>query len=176
MEITRESPQEIKLILRGESVSVGPNPNPAKAQLGTDASQTIKSNSIGQTFQGAGEYETAGIMIDGIATGQTDLSYHIVHEGWHITCLVVETDSVVTDIILEKLQPCQVLLLWVKDITTQALAEIITRFETNLIVPVSIPVDINELATALQLPVETVDKFKLSLKDLQADQQRLLII
>lgn len=174
MEISRETPTTIKLQFRGTTLSIGAEPSHAPVRLAVRDLEELVAKDDERIFQGPGEYETAGIMIDGVDTGQTYISYHILHDGQQISCLAFDAADSVTDEMIEQLQPSQVVCVWSSEKSSTQLAALLTRFEAQLIIPVSTSESVESLAQELQLKPESIDRLKLSLKDLDTPQQRLI--
>lgn len=174
MEFSRENPTTIKLQFRGTALSIGEAPSATAVRLAVNTLEEVIAQDDQRVFQGPGEYETAGIMIDGVPTDETRISYHILHDGQQVTCLVFEQASQITDEIIEQLQPAQIVCLWSLEKSPAQLAALLTRFEAQVVIPVSTLEDVESLAQELQIKPEQLDRLKVSLKDLDLQQPRLI--
>lgn len=174
MEITRENPDTIKIQFRGTAMSVGKTPQASMVKLVVSTEEPTASPDDLRLFQGPGEYETAGIMIDGVMTGNAAVSYHVVHDGYQIACLALHDASEVTDDMIEHLMPSSVLCLWSEAADTVALAALVARFEAQIVIPVLVTQGADKLVSELQLKAEPTDRLKLGSKDFLTEQPRLI--
>ncbi len=176
MEISRDNQNALRLQFRATSLTIGAEPSAAPVRLVTQVSKQVDPGKEEKVFQGAGEYEIAGIMVDGVVTSSGLISYHVLHDGYQVTCLVLHKIEDITDAIIEQLQPSQVLCIWSADENTAGLAALVARFEANLIVPIDVVGGVEALAKELQLQSEPLDKIKLNQKDLQLETSRLIAL
>lgn len=174
MEISRDNQSALRLQFRAATLAIGIEPGAAPVRLVTQVGNSVVGGKDEKVFQGAGEYEIAGIMVDGVVTSSELVSYHVLHDGYQITCLALSKVEDITDAVLEQLQPSQVLCIWSSEENTASLAALVAGFEASLIVPVQVVGGIEALAKELQLQPESPDKLKLSQKDLQIETSRLI--
>ncbi len=127
----------------------------------------------GKYFQGAGEYEVQGVMVDGVATGQSATSYHVLTDNVNVAAVALHKAEDLTDEMLERLQPSHVLVLWLEEGSAQDVAQLMSRFDVNQLIPARVPCDLEALEKELQLQIETTPKLKLAAKN-YADGVRLL--
>lgn len=175
MDILLSKDQSIYIAGKSAHLAVGPaNDTSADVFFATTASQrTGKSSKI---FSSAGEYEVQGVMVDGVATSEDLVSYHIIVDGVRIVALSLSKPKDLTEGILEKLQPADTVLLWLSEGTSEDIVSIFSRLEANYLIPVQVPVSIKELEKDLQLHVETTTKLKLSARDIADDKRALIIL
>ena len=128
---------------------------------------------VGKFFQGPGEYEVQGVMVDGVATGPGLTSYHAIYDGVSLAAVTLHKSEDLTDEMLEHLQPANLLVLWLEEGSAQDVAQLMARFDAHQLIPAQIPGDIDTLEKELQLKVETVPKLKLAAKN-YLDGTRLL--
>lgn len=124
-------------------------------------------------FQGAGEYEVQGVMVDGVASGKGLTSYHAIYDGVSIAAVTLQKAEELTDEMLEHLQPSHMLVLWLEEGTAQDVAQLMSRFDAHQLIPAQVPCDIASLEKELQLKSEATPKLKLSTKN-YTDGVRLL--
>lgn len=124
-------------------------------------------------FQGAGEYEVQGVMVDGVASGSGVTSYHAIYDGVSIAAVTLHKAEDLTDEMLEHLQPANILVLWLAEGTAQEVAQLMARFDAHQLIPAQIPCDIDALEKELQLKAEATPKLKLAAKN-YLDGTRLL--
>lgn len=126
-------------------------------------------------FDGAGEYEVQGIMIDGVATGQGVTSYHTVADNISLAAVTLNRVEDLTDDMLESLQPSQILVLWLEYGSAQDVAQLMSRFDVDRLIPAKMPCSLDDLEKELQLKADTVARLKLTGKE-QSDELRLLTV
>lgn len=173
MEISRLKDNTVRLAVQRLSFEVGEaSPDKSDVLLATKPLTEQQADHL-RWFDGPGEYEVEGVMIDGVRTGET-ISYHITHDGMMLAAVTLSNPSELTDDILEKLQPTNILLLWLKHANDKETAQLISRFDASLIIPINLECDIEQLATVMQIQTEAVEKIKVNPRDLVEATQRLI--
>lgn len=166
--------KDTTLFLHGRDVTMAIGPN---LEIKTDVFFTTKGTEpkveVGKFFQGAGEYEVQGVMVDGVSTGKGLTSYHAIYDGVSIAAVTLQKAEDLTDEMLEHLQPSHVLVLWLEDGTAQDVAQLMARFDAYQLIPAQVPCDGESLEKELQLKTEVIPKLKLSTKN-YTDGIRLL--
>ncbi len=176
MEIKRIDSTHIELILNRKTVVIGPE--------GSGVGDVVLHTTIPQSdipqkdgvFSEPGEYEVQGIMVDGVQTDETRVSYHIAHDGTMIAAVSLKEVDALTDEIAEHLQPSQILCIWLEEGSASDVATLIGKLESTIVVPVSLPFDANELEKAVKMPTEAASQLKISLKDISSEQPKLYIL
>ncbi len=174
MEITRLSDTSIRFAAQKLELEIGPQlKGKPTVFLATEPQNGLHSNEL-RWFDGPGEYEVEGVMIDGIMSGE-NISYHIASGPLMAAALTLSEVTALTDDVLEGLQPASILLLSVSKGTDKEIAQLIGRFDAQVIVPVSLPCPLSDIAQALQLTPESTDRLKISEKELtEVAPQRLI--
>lgn len=168
--------KEKALYLHGRSLSMAIGPD-----LQTDIDVFFTTNGIDKAnrarkfFRGAGEYEVQGVMVDGISTGNKNTSYHVIVEGVTLAAVALDSVNDLDDQMLEKLEPANILVLWLKEGSAQEVAHLMSRFDAHQLIPASLPCQIDVLEKELQLTSENAAKIKLNAKN-YIDGTRLLTV
>lgn len=166
--------KDTTLFLHGRDVTMAIGPS---LEIKTDVFFTTKGAEpkaeVSKFFQGAGEYEVQGVMVDGVATGEGLTSYHAIYDGVSVAAVTLQKAEDLTDEMLEHLQPSHVLVLWLEDGTAQDVAQLMARFDAYQLIPAQVPCDSESLEKELQLKAEAIPKLKLSTKN-YTDGIRLL--
>ncbi|MBP9827112.1 hypothetical protein KBC99_01380 [Candidatus Saccharibacteria bacterium] len=173
MEISRLKDNTVRLAVQRLSFEVGQtSPDKSDVFLATKPLSERSADHL-RWFDGPGEYEVEGVMVDGIMTGEA-VSYHITHDGMMLAAVTLSAASDLTDDILEKLQPAHILLLWLTSGNDKDTAQLISRFDATIIIPVQMECSIEALETAMQLKTEELERIKINSKDLVDAGQRLI--
>lgn len=174
MDISLGKDNALHLQGRGVSMAIGPSLL-IKADVFFTTNGIEPKVEVGKYFQGAGEYEVQGVMVDGVATGKGVTSYHVIAESISLAAVTLNKAEDLTDDMLESLQPSKVLVLWLAEGSVQDVAQLMSRFDVGRLIPAKIPCDIDSLEKELQLKAETVSRLKLTPKD-NIEEIRLLTV
>ncbi len=171
MEISLLQPHILRVHGKGVTLGLGDG-NPKldvffSTKLGAEISHAQRG------FSRPGEYEVQGVMVDGVQSGENAVSYHVTAEGNMLAAVSVKSPADLTDAMLEVLQPAQMLALWVAEGSAADIAQLVARCDVQKIIPVDIPVEMDELAKVLQLTPEKSDKLKVTNKELAEGAQVL---
>lgn len=168
--------KDTTLFIHGRDVSIAIGPN---LDIKTDVFFTTQGATpnaeVGKFFQGAGEYEVQGVMVDGIATGSGTTSYHIIHDAVSLAAVTLQRVDDLTDEMMECLRPADVLVLWLSQGTAQDIAQLMASFDAFQLIPAQMPCDIDTLEKEMQMKAEVMPKLKLSAKN-YVDGARLLTV
>lgn len=174
MEISLHKDATLQLHIKGVAVVIGEHPTKADVFLGLKAG--TEASEATRWFSGPGEYEVRGVMVDGVQTGEAQVSYHVTSDGLMLAAVALAKSEDLTDDMLELLQPAACLALWVSEGTAAEVAQLIARFDAQRIIPVALPCPLEELEKALQLTAETDEKIRISSKDLADGIQKLVAL
>ena len=90
--------KDTTLFLHGRDVTMAIGPS---LEIKTDVFFTTKGTGpkaeVGKFFQGAGEYEVQGVMVDGVSTGKGLTSYHAIYDGVSIAAVTLQKAEDLTD-------------------------------------------------------------------------------
>jgi len=176
MDLQRLNQTTIEITLNRRSVTIGlSSPESGDIRLALADKKDI-SELVAGYFQEPGEYEVQGVMIDGVQTGEQRVSYHILEDDVACAAVALLKADDLTDAMLEGLQPAQVLFIWLEEGKVADVSSLLSRFEASVLVPVKIPVALDELEKALHLPTETTKRTKLVMRDLTSEQPRLILL
>lgn len=173
MDITYSQKNGIKLI--GKSLSIALDPE-AGAQADvvllssvTDAERTLT------TFDGPGEYEVRGSMIDGIALHYGATAYRVELEDLRIGYLPALPDEEKS---VGTLVGAEVLFVPLHDTKVEAVAKLVGSLEPKIVIPTRFnDVELNAfLAEMGAKDIEPVDKLKLHRKDIVEDKQQVVVL
>lgn len=174
MEYTRLNPTDLKITVNQIDIVIGPAVTAGDVQLVTKhiADTAVVKNV--RRFYGPGEYEAQGIMIDGVAAGADDISYQLMCDGIAVAALSIADVSALTDEVVDHLHPAHVLCLWIGSSTVQEFTTLMSRFESSIIIPVSLPIELAEVEKELQLKAESTQRLKIGAKDMGTELRRLI--
>jgi hypothetical protein len=168
--------KESTLYLQGRSLNMAIGPElKSKADVFFTTKKVEASVQVDKFFEGAGEYEVQGVMVDGVSTGGGNTSYHITTEGVTLAAVVLDQVEDLDDQMLECLEPADILVLWLKAGTVQEVAQLMSRFDAHQLIPAQLPCQIDALEKELQLSSEKLAKLKLNAKN-YVDGIRLLTV
>jgi hypothetical protein len=164
------------LYLHGRNLSMAIGPD---LQTNVDVFFTTNGGDFvdqaGKFFRGAGEYEVQGVMVDGVSTGDKNTSYHVIADGVTLAAVSLVSVNDLSDEMLEKLEPANILVLWLKEGSAQDVAQLMSRFDAHQLIPANLPCEIDALEKELQLTRENTSKIKLNNKN-YTDGIRLLTV
>lgn len=175
MELTLGKDHSVYVAAKSANIAVG-----QKNDIATDVFFSTEVGISGakakKYFSSPGEYEVQGVMVDGLMSGEKAVSYHMIVDGVRYAAVSLHGVADLTDAIAEKLQPADVLLLWLKEGKTEDIVSLFARLEANYLIPVQIPMPTEELEKDLQLKAEVVPKLKLTTKDLTEEKRALIVL
>lgn len=175
MEFSRINPNSILIQASKLGISVGPAVESGDVQLITETPEILTGITSVRHFNGPGEYEAEGIMIDGVAVGATGLAYHVLHDGLALAILPIDSVADLTDEVLGHLQPAHILCIWLKQGGVQDFTAVLGRIEAPVVIPVELPFEIADLEKEMQTSLETHAKIRLRVRDLDEGAARRLI-
>lgn len=173
MDITYSQKNGIKLI--GKSLSIALDP-----EAGAQTDVVLLSNVAGlgrtlTTFDGPGEYEVKGCMIDGIALRYGTTAYRVELEEIKIGYLPVLPDD---DKSVGALVGAEVLFVPLHDTEVEAVAKLVGSLEPKIVIPTRY--NNSELKAFLAemgaKDTESVDKLNLQRKDIVEDKQQVVVL
>lgn len=174
MEITLGKDHSIYIAAKSAHIAVGQK-NEAAADVFFATESGTSAAKAKKYFSSPGEYEVQGAMVDGVMTGEKVVSYHMIVDGVRYAAISLNGVGDLTDAVAEKLQPADVVLLWLKEGKTEDIVGLFARIEANYLIPVQIPMPPEDLEKDLQLKAEVLPKLKLTTKDF-AEEKRALIV
>ena len=174
MEFTRLTPTDLKITVNQIDIVIGPNVSTGDVQLVTKSIVDTATEKNVRSFYGPGEYEAQGVMIDGVSAGSDDISYQLINEGIAIAALSIENLAALSDEVVDHLQPAHILCIWLETGSAQDFTALMGRFESSVIIPIKLPLEIPEIEKELQLKSEALQKVKLGSKDIGTDVRRLI--
>ena len=174
MDITFSDKNTIKI--SGKSADVAINAasgTKADLLLFTDPSTKVVTE---KSFQGPGEYEVMGMMVDGVEIDASNTAYSLVIDDMHIT-YAIGLEAPLTDAQLERLDGVDILVISVQDSKADLMNKIISQVEPKVLIPImdSEP-ELAKIKAEFGKDTEPIDKYKLSKKDLPTDSQQLVIL
>lgn len=174
MDITYSQKTGIKLTGKGLSVALEGGVD-AKADV-VLLSWPVTADRTLTTFDGPGEYEVKGCMIDGIAMADGSTAYRVELEDMRLGYLpALPQDG---DKGGEALGGCDVLFIPLKEAKPEVLAKLVGTLEPKTVVPTSysdaeLSAFLGEMAAKDAQPV---DRLKLQRKDIVEDKQEIVVI
>lgn len=174
MDITYSQKSGIKLISKGLAVALDPLSGD-KADVVLLSRPTSDERTL-TTFDGPGEYEVKGCMIDGLAMADGATVYRVELEDMRLGYLPVlpQDEAKVSD----ALGGCEVLFVPLKDAKVEVVAKLVGSLEPKVV----IPTDYSDAELAAFLgemgakDAQPVDKFKLQRKDIVEDKQEIVVL
>lgn len=174
MEITRLQKDAIKINTKNAQIVINAKTD-QKADIGLYSSPT-ESPTQDKTFTGPGEYEVQGCMIDGIALGAGNTSYSVLAEGIHVY-YAREVADTFSDDQLERIDGVDVLILHAHEGKAELMNKLISQVEPKVVIPLTQEdSELKVLADEFGTKTDTVEKYKVSKKDLPVDSQQLVIL
>lgn len=174
MEISRHKDNGLQLHVKGVTLVIGDHPAKADVFLGLQSG--VEAGESVRWFSGPGEYEVRGVMVDGVQTGESAVSYHVTADGIMLAAVKLSKPEDLTDSMLEHLQPASSVALWLTEGSATDVAQLIARFDAQRILPIDLPCSQEELEKALQLTAESHEKLRVTAKDLADGSQKLIAL
>jgi hypothetical protein len=174
MDITFSDKNTIKI--SGKSADVAINAasgTKADLLLFTDPSTKVVTE---KSFQGPGEYEVMGMMVDGVEIDASNTAYSLVIDDMHIT-YAIGLEAPLTDAQLERMDGVDILVISVQDSKADLMNKIISQVEPKVLIPImDSELELAKIKAEFGKDTEPIDKYKLSKKDLPIDSQQLVIL
>lgn len=177
MEISElKNPQSHKLQTKNLTIVFNPSgAENADVLLFDQASGQTKPAGEQKIFDGPGEYEVRDTIIEGVQTG-TAVSYKIESDGLSLVRLGQQTAEL-TDKQIEALSPIDLLVIPCRGLNADQVSKLVSGLEPRIIVPIETDAAlVKSLSSELGVKPESVAKFKVSLKDLPQDSQKLVVL
>ena len=174
MDITFSDKNTIKI--SGKSADVAINAasgTKADLLLFTDPSTKVVTE---KSFQGPGEYEVMGMMVDGVEIDASNTAYSLVIDDMHIT-YAIGLEAPLTDAQLERMDGVDILVISVQDSKADLMNKIISQVEPKVLIPImDSELELAKIKAEFGKDSEPIDKYKISKKDLPIDSQQLVIL
>ncbi len=174
MDITYSQKTGIKLTGKGLSVALDPTAE-TKADV-VLLSRLAESERSLTTFDGPGEYEVKGCMIDALALSGGLTAYRVELEDMRLGYLPVFPDE--GDKGTDALRGCDVLFVPLEDRKVEVVAKLVASFEPKVVVPTNysepeLTAFLSEMGAKDAHPVE---RLKLQRKDIVDDRQEVVVL
>ncbi len=174
MDITYSQKSGIKLVAKGLSVVFDPA-DESKSDVALLSKPATTKRTL-TTFDGPGEYEVRGCMIDGIALAGGMTGFRVELDDLRLGYLPVFPQD--DDKGSEALSGCDVLFVPLKEAKAEAVAKLTSALEPKLVVPVHYTeTELNAFLSEMGAKdVEPTEKLKLQRKDLADDKQEVRVL
>ncbi len=176
MEITKLG--EDGFYLSSKMIDIAVNSMSEKADVVLMPSHAEKPKGVQAIlFDSPGEYEVKSCMIDAIEVGASSCGFSVISEDIRVAYLG-EVKEVLTDSQLEAFAAVDILILPVVGEKAEVTTKIINQIEPKVIIPHHYTSDqLKVLAAEFGSEQETVQKCKLTRKELtESEQQRLIVL
>ncbi|MDP4038534.1 MAG: MBL fold metallo-hydrolase [bacterium] len=176
MDITYIKDKEFKLT--GKNIAIAINP---KTKAKTDVilySESQENNSTETLiFDGPGEYEVKGSMINGIQISQSGkICYSITIDDLKVVYLG-DIENSLTDNELDLIGAVDILLISIGDLDPSNISKIIGQIEPRVVIPMNYtPEKLKSFESEVGTTPSPVEKFKIIKKDLNTDTQQIIIL
>ncbi len=174
MDITFSNKDTIKL--SGKSSTIVLNPaTETKADLLLFSSPESAQYDT-RSFNGPGEYEVLGSMVDGVEINPENTAYSLVIDDIHVAYMV-GLDAQLSDEQLEHMDSVDILIVAVKDDKAELINKLVGQVEPRILIPImESATELGKIKAEYGKDVEAVDSFKVTKKDLPVDNQQLVIL
>jgi hypothetical protein len=176
MEITKTKSDSFVINTKQVDVAINPtDTTKAEVLLFSKTSETTKSTAEQIVFDGAGEYEVKNTMIDAVACeGAT--AFVVTAGTIRLTYIDNEQPQLSEDQI-EDLGGVDILVIKVFGEKIEVITKLISDLEPNIVIPFGYTdTQLKQLAAEFGKEVTTVSKLKLSKKDINPEDQQLVVL
>jgi len=174
MDITFSNKDTIKL--NGKSATIVINPaSEVKADLLLFSNPESPQYET-KSFNGPGEYEVLGSMVDGVEVGPDNTAYSLVIDDIHVAYLA-NMDSQLTDDQLERMDGVDIMIVSVDSDKAELINKLVGQVEPRILIPMmSSEAELGKIKAEYGKDVEAVESYKVAKKDLPVDTQQLVIL
>lgn len=175
MDITYSQKEGVKLLSKGVSLVID-GPHESKADI-TLFAQPLDTPLSLTSFDGPGEYEVKGCMIDGVALGDDSTAYRVEADDLRVSYLPV-VPAAEQEKSIDTLAGCDVLLMPLNGSAADRVAKLVATMEPKVVIPIHYSqAELDAfLAEMGAKEVQPTDKLKLQRKDLGDDKQQIVVL
>lgn len=174
MDITYSQKNGIKIVSKSLSIAFDPGEN-VQADVVLLSRTTDRERTL-TTFDGPGEYEVKGCMIDGIVLQYGTTAYRAELEDVRVGYLPVMPDDDSKSV--SALVGVEVLFVSLHDVKVETIAKLVGSLEPKIVIPTHYS-DVELKAFLAEMgaqDAEPVDKLKLQRKDIVEDKQQTIVL
>ena len=174
MDITFSDKNSININSKNASVAINPAKEP-KADF-TLYTEPLEQSTTGKYFDGPGEYEVLGCMIDGVAGSSSKTIYSMVIDDMHVV-YAVDLSEALSDEQLERIEAVDILILSVENDNYELMNKVVTQLQPRILIPLmQNEGELAKIKAEFGKEVEPTERFKIVKKDLPTDSQQLVIL
>lgn len=174
MDITFSNKDSIKLNGKTSTIVINPS-SEVKADLLLFTNPESPQYET-RSFNGPGEYEVLGSMVDGVEIAPGNTAYSLVIDDIHVAYMV-GVEAQLTDDQLEHMDSVDILIVKVTDDKSELINKLVGQIEPRILIPImDSEAELAKIKAEYGKDVEAVDSFKIVKKDLPVDNQQLVIL